>query len=308
MARAPIILEVDRAHWCGRLPMNSLTGLTVFLSYRRGDTADQARTIADKLSAAFEDMHVFLDVASISSGVRFDEAIANAVEDAAVLLVLVGPRWAEYFGQPADVDEDYVYREIKSALDHRVPTIPVVVGGAALPSSDILPPDIRDFLKHQMLRLDYERFDQSIAELVATVARLTKSAPNVSEIILSVVESLGARKRIKTWPNVDLTSEKNIRNRARIPEEEVVLVLVDFTIFGNGSDGLALGKRGIYFRHSSVRIFINYRDLVRRGVKEDGLWQISIGRERLSVAGADRDEVIELLIRVRQRFEEYYNA
>jgi len=63
----------------------------VFLSYRRDDTAEDARRIYDRLVGQFGPDLVFLDVKNIPLGVDFQECITNALESAAYVLIAIGP-------------------------------------------------------------------------------------------------------------------------------------------------------------------------------------------------------------------------
>ena len=118
-------------------------GATIFLSYRRDDSADVVGRIYDRLVERFGASRVFKDVDSIRLGVDFREHLRAAVGECRVLLAVVGPSWG---GAPderglrrLDEDLDYVRIEIEAAFSRSIPVIPVLVRGAALPREDQLP-------------------------------------------------------------------------------------------------------------------------------------------------------------------------
>ena len=65
----------------------------VFISYRREDDGGYARGVRDGVAERFGSDSVFLDL-KIGPGEDFVERITEAVAGCAVLLVLMGPRWA----------------------------------------------------------------------------------------------------------------------------------------------------------------------------------------------------------------------
>ena len=66
----------------------------VFISYRRSETAGHAGRLYDAMAARFGDAHVFMDV-DLQPGVDFVERISAIVAACDVLLVVIGPEWAE---------------------------------------------------------------------------------------------------------------------------------------------------------------------------------------------------------------------
>jgi uncharacterized membrane protein YeaQ/YmgE (transglycosylase-associated protein family) len=120
---------------------------SVFVSYRRGDSADVTGRIRDHLVRHFGQEAVFTDVDSIPLGVDFRQHLDRAVGQCEVLVAVVGPEWAvasESETNPLG-NRDYVRIEIEAALKRDIPVIPVLVGGAAMPSDEDLPESIAAF-------------------------------------------------------------------------------------------------------------------------------------------------------------------
>src|SRR5438477_638897 len=108
---------------------------TIFLSYRREDSADAAGRLHDHLGAHFGRESVFMDVDTIPFGVDFREHLDEAVSRCDVLLAVIGERWLDACHPPGpkqgqrrlDDPADFVAVEIHSALARDIPVIPVLV-------------------------------------------------------------------------------------------------------------------------------------------------------------------------------------
>jgi hypothetical protein len=131
--------------------------MRIFVSYRREDAAGQAGRLHDALVARFGEDAVFHDVSAIRPGEDFKNALARAIADCDVMLVVVGPRWASVSGpegQPRLLDlQDYVRQEVTTALGGGKRIIPVTVAGAHLPEAASLPEELRPLLTRQSVDL-----------------------------------------------------------------------------------------------------------------------------------------------------------
>ncbi|WP_159670769.1 TIR domain-containing protein [Streptomyces mexicanus] len=156
----------------------------VFVNYRTLDSAYVAATCYELLSAEFGPERVFRDCVSIRPGDRYPDAIRQALEEARVLLVLIGPQWlapdpsAQDGRRLIDDEQDWVRREIRRALARDIPVIPVLLDGARLPGEEQLPSDIRKLFWHQALTVghrtlgdDVRRLARRIEELVPELGR-----------------------------------------------------------------------------------------------------------------------------------------
>jgi hypothetical protein len=146
----------------------------IFLSYRRADGAGTAGRLADRLSQHFGAQAVFRDIESIEAGENFEDAIGNAVRAAAVVLIVIGPRWLElnaHGKRRIDDPDDYVRREVELAMAVGAPVIPVLVEGARPPSAERLPPSIRTLAKLNAVELTHERWDRDVGDLLRLIER-----------------------------------------------------------------------------------------------------------------------------------------
>jgi hypothetical protein len=120
----------------------SMASRSIFISYRRQDSADVTGRIYDRLLQRFERGQVFKDVDSIPLGVDFRKHLSDAVGRCDALLVVIGPQWLTATGTSGrrlDDAQDFVRIEIEAALSRDIPVIPLLVGGANLPAAHELP-------------------------------------------------------------------------------------------------------------------------------------------------------------------------
>jgi hypothetical protein len=119
----------------------------IIISYRRADSAAVSGRIFDRLASHYGDDAVFMDVDKIPFGTDFREHIRKVLLEGDILLAVIGPNW---LGKGADgtsriKDEaDPVRVEVETALRQKTRMIPVLVDGAAMPSTADLPDALRD--------------------------------------------------------------------------------------------------------------------------------------------------------------------
>lgn len=115
----------------------------IFISYRRADSADVSGRIYDRLSDHFGRKAIFKDVDDIPLGVDFKIYLEDAVSRCEVELVIIGPEWltiTDETGQRRlDDPKDFVRIEVEAALKRGIPVVPVLIGGASMPTEHELP-------------------------------------------------------------------------------------------------------------------------------------------------------------------------
>jgi hypothetical protein len=157
------------------------TDTQIFISYRRDDTAGYARALNDALAQQFGAERVFIDVDDIGAGQAFDARIAQAIGQARVLLVLIGPRWlaAHDGGAPRlHHADDFVRREVATGLARGLRVIPLLFDGAPMPSEAQLPAPLQALARRQALVMDPRRFAADSEQLLAVLRQaLDEPAP-----------------------------------------------------------------------------------------------------------------------------------
>jgi hypothetical protein len=145
----------------------------IFISYRRSDS-DGAGRVTDGLRAEFGDA-VYSDVEGIAPGANFAEALKTSIERAKVVLIVIGPTWLQASDEdghrPLDQPDDWVRIEIETALrrsstDPSVLVVPVLVGGARMPSAEALPEGIRDLARRRAVELRNAHWPEDFKTLI----------------------------------------------------------------------------------------------------------------------------------------------
>jgi TIR domain len=142
----------------------------IFISYRREDSSGWAGRLSRDLRANFGDDEVFEDIADIEPGIDFAEAIEKKLDSVNVLLAVIGPRWLAAADKRTarrrlDDPDDLVRKEIATALRRGIRVVPVLVGGASLPSPEELPDDLRGLLRRNACELSDTRWDYDVRQL-----------------------------------------------------------------------------------------------------------------------------------------------
>ena len=155
------------------VPKNVAGG--IFINYRRGDDAGNTGRLFDRLRGAFRPEQLFMDVDDIPPGIDFVRELEDQVAKCDVLLAVIGKAWIDardaVGARRLDNPKDFVRIEIESALKQGKRVIPVLVGGASMPSADQLPDPIQPLATRNAVRLTLERFHADVDGLVKALRR-----------------------------------------------------------------------------------------------------------------------------------------
>jgi hypothetical protein len=147
----------------------------IFISYRRED-GGWASHLARDLRSNFGSERVFMDLDGIEAGADFAQEITRAVTTCEVLLAIIGPHWssvADARGRRRLEDpNDFVRLEIATALRRNTRVIPVLVGGAELPTTDQLPSEVQALAQRNAVELRDRRWAVDLQELVGALRKL----------------------------------------------------------------------------------------------------------------------------------------
>src|SRR5690349_9820919 len=132
--------------------MTGLTNNLAFISYRRADAQQAAQGLYAQLRSSFGPSHVFMDVNTIPTGTQWPDRIKSALEDATVMLVVIGPNWltsADKYGRRRlDHKNDWVRKEIAFGIKKGIPLIPVLISGTKVPDKEGLPTSLVNLLRY----------------------------------------------------------------------------------------------------------------------------------------------------------------
>ncbi len=133
----------------------------IFISYRRQDTKQIAFRIFEKLEDRLGGGSAFIDMDRIPFGVDFHTYLDEAVARARIVLVLIGPGWAEakdgHGRRRLDNPDDFVRIEIESALKRNIPMGAVLIDGAPMPRAEQLPESMRPLVRRNAAFVDAGR-------------------------------------------------------------------------------------------------------------------------------------------------------
>ena len=150
----------------------------VYISYRRGDSSGFAGRLFDGLTQRLSSDRVIMDIDSIMPGQDFQDALARQIESTSVFLVVIGPDWLgarDAAGRPRlDSPTDLVHAEVSFALANGRRVIPVLVGGAAMPSSSELPGPLQELARRQAIALSPRSWESDVQRLVEVIDRMSE--------------------------------------------------------------------------------------------------------------------------------------
>jgi TIR domain len=153
----------------------------IFLSYRREDSSGYAGRLFDALVSRFGDGDIFMDIDTIAPGQDFVEVIEEALVDCEIVLVLIGPSWLNMRDKRKrrrlDNPDDFVRLEIEGALSHRLLVLPVLVGGAEIPSSRDLPSSLAPLARRNAFDLSDRRWHYDVQTLLNTLQTQPTRSP-----------------------------------------------------------------------------------------------------------------------------------
>jgi hypothetical protein len=144
---------------------------SVFISYRRCETAPYARSIHANLLEHFHKENIFIDIDNIEPGVKFGQEIEKALDRVDAVIVLIGKEWAtvaDENGNPRiDDPKDMVRFEIATALKLGKRIFPVLVGGGAkMPLEKELPDPLKELAQFNAVEVSDHRWAYDLSLLV----------------------------------------------------------------------------------------------------------------------------------------------
>lgn len=149
----------------------------IFISYRRADTQDVVGRMYDRLIFHFPIERVFRDIDSLRIGESFPDALADAISNAKVALVIIGPAWASISNSAGHrrlhEPGDFVRIEVENALAAGIPVVPVLVTGATMPTPTDLPATLQPLLnKHAAHVRPDPDFSRDMERLIGQLATI----------------------------------------------------------------------------------------------------------------------------------------
>jgi hypothetical protein len=154
----------------------------VFISYRRQQSSGAAGRLYDFLSRRLSADAVFMDVDKLPPGRDFQVELDRTLANCDVLLAIVGPGWAAVTDEDGrrrlEDPDDFVRKEIRTALQRNIAVMPVLLDGAVMPSVDELPEDLHAFARRHAIELRHSRYGDDAEALAREVDEI--AMPGIS--------------------------------------------------------------------------------------------------------------------------------
>ncbi|WP_273703613.1 NACHT domain-containing protein, partial [Candidatus Accumulibacter vicinus] len=151
----------------------------IFVNYRRKlEGGWDADAIATRLAMAFGAERIFLDVKGIPPGADFAEKLRVEIGQAAALVVVLGKDWhmiqdEETGDKRLGQEDDWVRREIRTAIQRGIPIFPLLIDAAQPPPAKALPDDIRPLLAAQHWPIRQTHVDDDLRSVITALAMQT---------------------------------------------------------------------------------------------------------------------------------------
>ncbi len=192
----------------------------IFISYRRSDSEEISNSLFRDLSRRFGIASVFLDSARISGGEKFPRQIEYRLEDADIVLVVIGANWekvaSECESKPRIFNEDdWVRREILRALELNKVVVPLRINSRDMPKEAAIPIELKGLLANNGEGLststDYE------THLKKIIGICEKSTPVPTAVKTAVVSDFLCTGLLLLLPFlIWLAAHKEIHNLNKI--------------------------------------------------------------------------------------------
>ena len=149
----------------------------LFISYRRDDTKWIVRNLHRQLVEQLGSNRVFMDRVEIRGGQAWKDRINDALDKATVVVAVIGSQWlrlkGRYEQRRIDNDDDWVRREIRTALTQDKCLIPLYVDGAeTITDARALPQDLHEMIGKQALNLTLDEWEEGCKKLRECIRRL----------------------------------------------------------------------------------------------------------------------------------------
>lgn len=166
----------------------------IFLSYRRADGSAVGPLLKRAIEGQDPKAQVFVDVEGLEPAKRFTDQLAEAIQHAELVILLIGPYWHTDEGRRRiNEPDDIVRREVTAALRGRVAIVPILLDTDRMPPPESLPDDIRELTLVHALRLRSSHLQTDLEQVAAAVQRLLADRAARLHEALTSPDSGGAR-------------------------------------------------------------------------------------------------------------------
>jgi hypothetical protein len=147
----------------------------VFISYRRDDASGEGGRLADTIRHEFGEDSVFMDTSDIPLGEEWPAALRGAVQNASVVLAVIGPGWLtaqdEYGRRRLDDPDDWVRQEIQLGLELDKTIMPLLVRHSSMVPPVALPPEISSLSSRHAFSIRTESWPHDVQFVLRELER-----------------------------------------------------------------------------------------------------------------------------------------
>ena len=156
----------------------------IFISYRRQDSAGFTGRLYDTLARYFGQDRVFMDITNIRGGEDFVQRLDDTLATAGVFVVVIGKTWLNVTNgdgqRRLDDPNDFVRREVETALARDISVLPVLMDGASMPREDDLPDTLKKLTRYNAVPLSHDRWTNDVIRF-AKVLEFDVSVPDAKK-------------------------------------------------------------------------------------------------------------------------------
>jgi TIR domain len=158
----------------------------IYACYRHDDDAHAVARVVGDIRSCFGPKSVFYDQDSIRAGKHWPRHLKKELTNSDVLLAFIGHNWHRSWDEDVGPRlwnaDDWVRREICTAIDSRRVVIPVLIDNVAMPKPSALPSDCSlkwiPYLQWVQIRVGVYNLD--IQTLIREIGDLTNSTMAVN--------------------------------------------------------------------------------------------------------------------------------
>ena len=170
---------------------------SLFISYRRNDSAGYSGRVHDRLQREFGRNLLFMDVVSIPLGTNFIKVLGDEIAKCDALLAVIGPGWLDARDENGhrrlENPDDFLRIEIGTALKRGIHVIPILLQSTQVPKADQLPDDLKELalrtgldVRHASFNEDMERLIRELKGALGLVSRTKKSKSRTRNALASL--------------------------------------------------------------------------------------------------------------------------
>ena len=177
-------VTVDRGEKVTELTGVGTPTWEVFVGSRRIDAPGYTGRVGERLINYFGAGQIFKDIESLPPGVNYVDFIREKLQLAHVMVVVIGPNWAN---DPRLHEANDLHREeIRTAIERGIHLLPVLVNGATMPSENQVPADIQPLLHRQAIEITDTRWDYDVGRVVENVEKVLAESPRRKRFLQQV--------------------------------------------------------------------------------------------------------------------------